>query len=436
MRLHLILMIGFILLQSCSLAQRGMYSSKSKKAIKYYESAREQISHVFDSVTSRPKIQLASEVMLTITASNLDRPALKYCSTQKRKQIFGKEFERMKNPQHMAKLINYALSDILLHYPNTMVFGEDVAQKGGVYHVTADLYKQFGVRKVFNSPLDETSIIGFGIGLAHNGFIPIPEIQFLAYLHNAEDQLRGEAATLPFFSEGRFTNPMVLRVPGLAYQKGFGGHFHNDNSLSIFRDIPGVVVACPSNGVDAVKMLRTAAKHAYMNGRIIVFIEPIALYMTKDLHKNKDNRWSFNYPSPNEEHEIGDYVKYGEGDALTIISYGNGLYHSLKAKPKIEKTISNKIKIIDLCWLSDIKIDQIINEVHPSKKILIVDECRRSGSYGEGLMSSLYSKLKSNIIVKLHSAEDSFIPLGMAATSTLPDSQSIYNNAIKLYKDD
>ena len=108
----------------------------------------------------------------------------------------------------------------------------------------------------------------------------------------------------------------------------------------------------------------------------------------------------------------------------------------MKAKPKIEKTISNKIKIIDLCWLSDIKVDQIINEVHPSKKILIVDECRRSGSYGEGLMSSLYSKLKSNIVVKLHSAEDSFIPLGMAATSTLPDSQSIYNNAIKLYKDD
>ena len=70
------------------------------------------------------------------------------------------------------------------------------------------------------------------------------------------------------------------------------------------------------------------------------------------------------------------------------------------------------------------------------EKVLIVDECRRSGSYGEGLMSSLYSKLKSNIVVKLHSAEDSFIPLGMAATSTLPDSQSIYNNAIKLYKDD
>ena len=72
--------------------------------------------------------------------------------------------------------------------------------------------------------------------MAHYGFVPIPEIQFLAYFHNAEDQIRGEAATLPFFSEGRFTNPMVLRIAGLPYQKGFGGHFHNDNSLC---DLPG-----------------------------------------------------------------------------------------------------------------------------------------------------------------------------------------------------
>ena len=408
----------------------------SDEIIDLYENCRKRISYIFDHATLKPKLEKALDVMTSIVPKNIrkDVPALP--NEDKREKLFGKDYNRLNRPASMAKLINYALLDIMLQYDNALIFGEDVAKKGGVYHITAGLYEQFSIRRIFNSPLDETSILGFASGLAHNGFLPIPEIQFLAYLHNAEDQLRGEAATLSFFSKSQYTNPMIIRIAGLAYQKGFGGHFHNDNSLSIFRDIPGVVVACPSNGVDAVKMLRTAAKHAYMNGRIIVFIEPIALYMTKDLHKNKDNRWSFNYPSLNEEHEIGEYVKYGEGDALTIISYGNGLYYSLKAKPKIEKTISNKIKIIDLCWLSDIKIDQIINEVHPSKKILIVDECRRSGSYGEGLMSSLYSKLKSDIVVKLHSAEDSFIPLGMAATSTLPDSQSIYNNAIKLYKDD
>ena len=73
--------------------------------------------------------------------------------------------------------------------------------------------------------------------------MPIAEIQFLAYLHNAEDQIRGEAATLPFFSDGQFANPMVVRIAGLGYQRGFGGHFHNDNSLAVLRDIPGLVVA-------------------------------------------------------------------------------------------------------------------------------------------------------------------------------------------------
>ena len=400
--------------------------------IKYYESAREQISHVFDSVTSRPKIQLASEVMSTITASNLDRPALKYCSTQKRKQIFGKEFERMKNPQHMAKLINYALSDILLHYPNTMVFGEDVAQKGGVYHVTADIYKQFGVRKVFNSPLDETSIIGFGIGLAHNGFIPIPEIQFLAYLHNAEDQLRGEAATLPFFSEGRFTNPMVLRVPGLAYQKGFGGHFHNDNSLTIFRDIPGLILAVPSNGADAVCMLRTAVREAYYNGRIVVFIEPIALYMTKDLFNAKDGKWAFEYPDIKEEIPIGEFKTYGNGNTLTIITYGNGLYLSLQAQKEIEKKIKKKIKVIDLRWLSSINIQGLLDSIRNCKNVLIVDECRRTGCHGENIFYQLKTLSDKEIKIKLHAAEDSFIPLGVAATATLPSKDSIIENSMAM----
>ena len=123
--------------------------------------------------------------------------------------------------------------------------------------------------------------------MAQHGLLLIPEILVLAYFHNAEDQLRGEAATLSFFSQSQYTNPMVIRIAGLAYQKGFGGHFHNDNSLAIFRDIPGVIVACPSNGADAVKMLRTAVEHAYKNGRIVVFIEPIALEGILIMSSNK-----------------------------------------------------------------------------------------------------------------------------------------------------
>ena len=119
---------------------------------------------------------------------------------------------------------------------------------------------------------------------------------------------------------------------------------------------------------------------------------------------------------------------------MTIISYGNGIYQSLKAQPEIEKKIKKKIKIIDLCWLSDIDLDSILNEIGNSEKVLIVDECRKSGCHGEGLLASLYKKSKGHLSIKLHAAEDSFIPLGVAATSTLPNYETIIRHSIELYK--
>ena len=403
-----------------------------EEVVSLYEKTRTQVRHVFENAISRPKLKKVSEVMASIVSNKHTRTRPKYPSKNLREKTFGKEFSRTKLPHHMGKLINYALTDILLQYSNTVVFGEDVAQKGGVYHVTADLYKQFGARRVFNSPLDETSIIGFGIGLGHNGFVPIPEIQFLAYLHNAEDQLRGEAATLPFFSEGRFTNPMVLRIPGLAYQKGFGGHFHNDNSLTIFRDIPGLILAVPSNGSDAVKMLRTSVGQAHENGRIVIFIEPIALYMTRDLHTEKDGKWVNKYPDIKEEIALGEFKVYGTGRSLTIITYGNGLYLSLKAKKAIESKSKKKIKVIDLRWLSPIDFSKLIKAIGSCKRILIVDECRRTGCHGEEIYIKLDQYSKHDLNIKLHAAEDSFIPLGVSATVTLPSERSILNHALDL----
>ncbi|MFL2982800.1 MAG: thiamine pyrophosphate-dependent enzyme [Candidatus Neomarinimicrobiota bacterium] len=400
-----------------------------------YEQKRLQVERVFNSTILKPKLKTSTDVMSVISANRHPRKAPGMPSDSMRKKVFGKEFGRLKYPQHMGKLINYSLTDILLQYPNTVVFGEDVAQKGGVYHITADLYRQFGVRRVFNSPLDETSIIGFGLGLGHNGFVPIPEIQFLAYLHNAEDQLRGEAATLPFFSEGRFTNPMVLRIPGLAYQKGFGGHFHNDNSLTIFRDIPGLILAVPSNGADAAKMLRTSVREAYENGRVVIFIEPIALYMTKDLYDEKDGQWTYQYPNPKEEISLGEIKVYGSGKSLIIITYGNGLYLSLKAKNAIEAKSRKKIKIIDLRWLSPIDISSLMKSIGSCKKILIVDECRKTGCHGEEIFLKINQSSNQNLSIRLHAAEDSFIPLGISATSTLPSVESIINSAMDLLND-
>jgi 2-oxoisovalerate dehydrogenase E1 component len=106
------------------------------------------------------------------------------------------------------------LKDLLAAHADVVVFGEDVSAKGGIYGVTRGLRRSFGGSRVFDTLLDEQSILGIALGAALLGAVPIPEIQYLAYLHNAEDQLRGEAASLAFFSDGQYRNGMVLRIAG------------------------------------------------------------------------------------------------------------------------------------------------------------------------------------------------------------------------------
>jgi 2-oxoisovalerate dehydrogenase E1 component len=424
------------------LIENGILSSK--EILDLYKSVRARVTHVSNYAVTRPKLKRPQEVRASITACTEPRPTPEVPADSERAQVFGRDFDKISTtPQHMAKLINYGLADIMLRYKNSVIFGEDVAAKGGVYNVTDGLYKKFGARRIWNSPLDETSILGTAIGMAHNGFIPIPEIQFLAYVHNAEDQLRGEAATLAYFSKGQFTNPMVMRVAGLAYQKGFGGHFHNDNSLAIFRDIPGLILAVPSNGADAVKMMRACVREANANGRVVVFVEPIALYMTKDLHKEGDKEWSFAYPNIEEEIEIGEIGVHGDGRDLCIVTYGNGTYYSRQAVKELEDKHGIKARILDMRWLNNVDWKVLVEHVSKCKKLLVVEECRKTGSFSEYIVSGLVerSMMKRSILselpqIKILAADDCFIPLGYAAAAGLPKKNEILQVAGEMFEID
>lgn len=389
-----------------------------------YQDIEETIWQKAKMAIDKPKLNSAKSIMQSITPKALKKPAVNSASIEQRKACFKEKFSQLLMPRTMQQLINLALTDLMLQHPNAIIFGEDVAKKGGVYRVTADLVKQFGNHRVFDTILDETTILGTAIGYAHNGFLPVPEIQFLAYLHNAEDQLRGEAATLSFFSSGQYQNPMVIRIPALAYQKGFGGHFHNDNSIAVLRDIPGIVIACPSNGEDAVKLLRQAFKLAYQKGLIVVFLEPIALYMTKDLHQKDDGLWLCHYPKNNESYELGEVSLKGEGDIL-LITYGNGSYLCHQAKNKLmEKGIN--VKILDLLWLKPLAVDAIITVAKDAKAILIVDEGRKTGGLSEELMSILMDNLGSALPkTQRICGEDSFITLGSSWHHLLPSCEKI-----------
>src|SRR5690606_32935122 len=268
-----------------------------------------------DAVT-RPRLKTAPQVMASLIPPKRPCAPTNGPAPEARAAAFGGDLKAMDEPQIMSRLINWALTDLMLEHGEIVMMGEDVGRKGGVYGVTQKLHQRFGPDRMIDTLLDEQSILGLAIGMAQNGFVPMPEIQFLAYLHNAEDQLRGEAATLPFFSNGQYTNPMVLRIAGLGYQKGFGGHFHNDNSVAVLRDIPGVILAVPSNGADAAKMLRECVRLAREEQRVVVFLEPIALYPMRDLHAEKDAGWMRLYPARAETVAQGEVGVEGQGADL------------------------------------------------------------------------------------------------------------------------
>jgi 2-oxoisovalerate dehydrogenase E1 component len=420
------------LLHSARLAIELGFTS-GRDLVTLYESIRKRVDYVGEEAVLRPKLQTAQDVMRSIVPPKGLRSPTARPDEATRLAKFG---QRVRPGQkfHFARLLNLGLADVLLQYPNTLIFGEDVAKKGGVYNVTTGLLDLFGPRRVFNSHLDETSILGNAIGMAHNGFIPIPEIQFLAYVHNAEDQIRGEAATLSFFSSGKYQNPMVIRIAGLAYQKGFGGHFHNDNSFNVFRDIPGLVVAIASNGSDAVRLFRHCVRLAHEDGRVVVFIEPIALYMTKDLHKDGDGGWQFEYPDLSEEIPLGAVTRFGDGKDVAIVTYGNGYYLSRQAELILRETHGVACRVIDLHWMMPLPEDDLLKQLKGCGSVLIVDECRKTGSISEQLVTLFVEKLPVLPKIRVLAAEDSFIPLGATATVTLPSRDSIVEQALSLLR--
>lgn len=395
------------------------------EVLEIYDSLDLQCEKVAQEVVKRPRLHDARGVMASLIPPKRACKPTNGPSAKARDDAFGGDLAALDKPQPMSRLLNWALTDLMLEHGELAMMGEDIGRKGGVYGVTQKLQARFGPDRVIDTLLDEQSILGLAIGMAHNGFVPIPEIQFLAYLHNAEDQIRGEAATLSFFSDGQFTNPIVLRIAGLGYQKGFGGHFHNDNSLGVLRDIPGIVLAVPSRGDDAVKMLRECVRLAREEQRVVVFVEPIALYPMRDLHEDKDGGWMRPYPAPDARIALGEVGVTGDGP-LAIVTYGNGRYLSEQAAPLLsDKGIDTRI--IDTRWLAPLPEQALLDAVEGAKKVLVVDECRRSGNLSEALVT-LFAQ-HTDLPVSRLAAEDSFIATGPAYAATMPSRDSIVEAA-------
>lgn len=425
------------LLRSAAIAlQSGLYSKDQLLAL--YESIRARCFAAAEAADKLPKLDRLEDVIAPLapyTPSAVMAEACRTPAAQKRLEVFGGDDKLPENlpPRHLAIQINQALHDLFCKYPEALLFGEDVAQKGGVYTVTKGLQKAFKSARVFNTLLDETMILGLAQGYANMGMLPLPEIQYLAYFHNACDQIRGEAASLQFFSNNQYRNPMLVRMAGLGYQRGFGGHFHNDNSIAALRDIPGLVVGCPSRGDDAATMLRTLAALARVDGRVSIFLEPIALYMTKDLYDSGDGQWLFPYPAPDQAMVLGEGRVYdADAEDLVIFSYGNGVPMSLRAARRIQQQHGWQVRVVDLRWLVPLNEAFIVEQAATAKRIVVVDEGRHSAGVGEGIITAIaeggYAARPFARVV----GADTYTPLAGAAFLVLPGEEDIVAAAGRL----
>jgi 2-oxoisovalerate dehydrogenase E1 component len=415
------------------LIERGAASAAALRDL--VAETRARVMAAADEATRRPRLDTTEAVVAPMApyhpsrvAERATRPLL--TDDERREHVADPLPEAATNPnaRTLAGNLNAALADELARRPEIVLFGEDVGRKGGVYNVTNGLQQRFGAGRVFDTLLDETSILGIAQGAAHIGLLGVPEIQYLAYIHNALDQIRGEAASLQFFSSGQFRNPMVVRLPGLAYQKGFGGHFHNDNSIGALRDIPGLVLAVPARGDDAARMLRGAIAMALEDGRVVVFIEPIALYHEKDLHEPGDAGWLADYPAPPSHLLPGEPAIHEPAGAdasarpdLLIVSYANGLRLSLQAQRRLADEHGIRARVLDLRWLNPLPTGALRQRAAEAQAVLVVDECRRTGG---GVADAIIADLVESGATPAAGlasvrAVDSFVPLGPSTATVL-----------------
>ncbi|WP_241384914.1 thiamine pyrophosphate-dependent enzyme [Rhodococcus sp. CH91] len=372
-------------------------------ALDRYERMRDAVASVADSLRRPPRLRSAAEVMRPFESSLVridDDP------------------HPAGEPLTLARAVTRTLGQLLEEDPRTCVFGEDVGVKGGVYGITRGLQERFGRLRVFDTLLDEQTVLGFALGSAVAGMLPIPEIQYLAYLHNAEDQLRGEAASLAFFSDGRYRNPMVVRIAGLPYQRGFGGHFHNDDSVAVLRDIPGLVLAVPSAPATAGALLRSCLALAREEGRVCVYLEPIALYHRRDLYEDGDGLWQ---QVPDAAGLAPGSVRtYGDGDDVLVVTFGNGVPMSLRAVRRAGVAAT----VLDLQWLSPLPTAALLGCARGFERVVVVDETRRSGGVAEAVVAALAEDSPHRRITRITS-RDSYVPLGPAAAYVLVSEDEI-----------
>ena len=317
----------------------------------------------------------------------------------------------------MIQAITDALRCELKNDENVLLFGEDVGVNGGVFRATEGLQKEFGVDRVFDTPLAESGIGGLAIGLALTGYRPVPEIQFFGFVFEVMDSISGQLARLKYRSGGTYNAPVTIRSP-------FGGgvhtpEMHSDSLEGLMAQSPGLKVVIPSTPYDAKGLLIASIR----DNDPVIFLEHLKLYR------------SFREEVPEEAYtiEIGKADVKREGKDLSIFAYGLMVHESLKAAEELEKE-GYSVEVVDLRTIQPLDIETIIASVEKTGRAIVVQEAQKQA----GIAANVVAEITERAILSLEApvlrvaAPDTIYPFPQAEGVWLPTYKDVMETAKKV----
>jgi pyruvate dehydrogenase E1 component beta subunit len=267
----------------------------------------------------------------------------------------------------MIQAINQAMAEEMGTDERVVVLGEDIGKSGGVFRATQGLYERFGPKRVIETPLSESAIVGVSIGLGLYGYHPIAEIQFADFIYPAFDQIASELSKIRYRSAGEYSCPVVIRAP---YGAGVrGGPYHSQSIETFFTHIPGLKVVIPSSSTDAKGLLISAIR----DPDPVIFLEPKRIYRSVRSEIRED------YTIP-----IGKANTVLEGSDVSIFAYGAMIQIALEAA-EICKNEGINSEIVDLRTLVPLDIVTILGSVKKTRRAVIVYEAPKTMGFGAEL---------------------------------------------------
>lgn len=318
----------------------------------------------------------------------------------------------------MIQAITDGLAQELERDPNVLIFGEDVGKNGGVFRATQDLQDKFGEDRVFNTPLAESGIGGLAIGLALEGYRPVPEIQFLGFIFEVMDSVVAQAARYRYRMGGTRTMPITFRAP-------FGGgvhtpELHSDNLEGLLAQSPGIKVVIPSNPYDAKGLIISSIR----DNDPVIFLEHMKLYR------------SFREEVPDEAYTvpIGKAAVTVEGTDISIITYGAMVREAVKATETLAKE-GISVEVIDLRTVSPLDLDTILASVQKTGRVVVVQEAQRQAGIGAMVMSEIAERAVLHLEAPIGrvAAPDTIFPFGQAEHDWLPNAKDIEEKVREIY---